>query len=146
MFGYESWIAHNIVHDILQVSDVSAKWIPRHLTAELKTRGDAWWAIAPLNLKVIALYNKLSPEMKHWSTTLWCFLFPLVFSQTGLLFCLPSTEAKLLIESFAWNFILGDFSVIPPPPPPSYIFNLVYTQLWNFILKFLFLLSLDFWT
>ena len=30
--------AHHIVHDVLQFHKVSARWAPRHLTAELKER------------------------------------------------------------------------------------------------------------
>ena len=30
--------AHHIVHDVLQVHKVSAGWVPRQLTAELKER------------------------------------------------------------------------------------------------------------
>jgi len=30
--------AHNIVHDVLQFHKVSARWMPHHLTAELKER------------------------------------------------------------------------------------------------------------
>jgi len=30
--------AHNIVHDVLQFHEVSARWVPRQLTAELKER------------------------------------------------------------------------------------------------------------
>jgi len=31
-------LAHNIVHDVLQFHKVSARWVPRQLTAELKER------------------------------------------------------------------------------------------------------------
>ena len=30
--------AHHIVHDVLQFHKTSARWVPRHLTAELKER------------------------------------------------------------------------------------------------------------
>ena len=30
--------AHHIVHDVLQFHEVSARWVPRHLTTELKER------------------------------------------------------------------------------------------------------------
>ena len=32
------WSAHHIVHDVLQFHKVSARWVPRQLTAELKER------------------------------------------------------------------------------------------------------------
>jgi hypothetical protein len=30
--------AHNIIHDVLKFRKVSARWVPRHLTPELKER------------------------------------------------------------------------------------------------------------
>ena len=33
--------AHHIVHDVLQYHKVSARWVPRQLSAELKERVDA---------------------------------------------------------------------------------------------------------
>jgi len=33
--------AHHIVHDVLQFSKVSARWVPRQLTTELKGHVDA---------------------------------------------------------------------------------------------------------
>ena len=33
--------AHHILHDVLQFHEVSARWVPRQLTSELKERHDA---------------------------------------------------------------------------------------------------------